>query len=48
MKRTATLLLLASAATALAQGTTFLFTIPREPYVQPGQEEHDGNDAGSL
>jgi light-regulated signal transduction histidine kinase (bacteriophytochrome) len=33
---------------APAQGTTFLFTLPREPQVQFKQEEHDGNDAGSL
>ena len=33
---------------APAQGTTFLFTLPREPQIQFKQEEHDGNDAGSL
>jgi PAS domain S-box-containing protein len=30
------------------QGTAFLFTIPREPHAKPGQEERDGNDAGSV
>jgi PAS domain S-box-containing protein len=30
------------------QGTAFLFTIPREPHAQPGQEEQDGNNSSSL
>jgi PAS domain S-box-containing protein len=30
------------------EGTTFLFTLPREPQVTLHQEEHHGNDAGAV